>query len=96
MFTQGWLVTAILLSLIGLFARQPVAFLFGQVLLLGAVVSYLSDRFCLWRVEYRRVFAPRRAFYGEEITLAVEVTNRKALPLAWLEAVDELLSLIHI
>lgn len=90
MFTQGWLVIAVLLSLIGLVARQPLVFLFGQVLLLGAAVSYLWDRFCLWGVEYRRVFWPRRAFYGEEITLVVEVTNRKVLPLAWLEAVDEL------
>jgi len=90
MFTQGWLLVAILLTSIGLLLHVPVAFLLGVVLLLGAVTSFLSDRYCLWGVEYHRVFAPRRAFYGEEITLAVEVTNRKVLPLAWLEAVDEL------
>src|SRR3970282_2478252 len=90
MFTQGWLLAAILLSLVGLLIHEPVAFLLGQVLLLGAVTSYLWDRYCLWGVEYRRSFAPRRAFYGEEITLAVEVTNRKILPLAWLETGDEL------
>jgi uncharacterized protein (DUF58 family) len=90
MFTQGWLGLATLLALVGLFAHQPVILLLGAVLLLGAGASYLWDQYCLWRVEYRRTFAPRRAFYGEEITLGVEVTNRKALPLAWLEAVDEL------
>ncbi len=90
MFTQGWLGTAILLVLLGLLVHQPVAFVLGVVLLLGAAASYLWDRYCLWGVEYHRVFSPRRAFYGEEITLSVEVTNRKILPLAWLEAVDEL------
>ncbi|MGH2453474.1 MAG: DUF58 domain-containing protein [bacterium] len=90
MFTQGWLALAALLIVVGLFAHQPVVLLLGAMLALGAAASYLWDRYCLWRVEYRRVFAPRRAFYGEEITLGVEVTNRKALPLAWVETVDEL------
>ena len=90
MFTQGWLGVAILLAALGIFLHQPVAFVLGLVLLLGAAASFLWDRYCLWGVDYHRVFAPRRAFYGEEITLAVEVTNRKVLPLAWLEAVDEL------
>src|SRR3972149_9422307 len=83
MFTQGWLLLAILLTSIGLLLHVPVAFFVGVVLLLGAVTSFLSDRYCLWGVDYHRVFAPRRAFYGEEITLAVEGANRKGLPLAW-------------
>src|SRR3972149_11511906 len=90
MFTQGWLLLAILLTSIGLLLHVPVAFFVGVVLLLGAVTSFLSDRYCLWGVDYHRVFAPRRAFYGEEITLAVEGTNRKVLPLAWLEAGGEI------
>jgi len=90
MFTQGWLGVAFFLALLGLAVHQPIAFVLGLVLLLGASASFLWDRYCLWGVDYHRVFAPRRAFYGEEITLAVEVTNRKVLPLAWLEAVDEL------
>ena len=90
MFSQGWLAVGALLLALGLGAHAGGPFLVGAVLLLGAGASYLSHRFCLERVEFRRTFAPRRAFYGEEITLALEVTNRKLLPLGWLEVTDEL------
>ncbi|HEU5299220.1 MAG TPA: DUF58 domain-containing protein [bacterium] len=90
MYTQGWLLIGWLLLAIGVAARHGFAFLLGGVVLLSAGASYLWDRFCLARVEYRRSFTPRRAFYGETVTLTVEVTNRKILPLAWLEVIDEL------
>lgn len=90
MFTQGWLVIGGLLLILGLAVHGGGPFLIGLVLLLGAGTSFLSHRHCLDRVEFRRAFTPRRAFYGEEITLTLEVTNRKPLPLAWLELTDEL------
>ncbi|HXF82054.1 MAG TPA: DUF58 domain-containing protein [bacterium] len=90
MYTQGWLLIGWLLLLVGLAARSGVAFLLGGAVLLSAGASYLWDRFCLAGVEYRRSFTPRRAFYGETVTLTMEVTNRKILPLAWLEVIDEL------
>ncbi|MGH2347847.1 MAG: DUF58 domain-containing protein [bacterium] len=90
MYSQGWLLIGSLLTVVGLFTRQPVASLLGLAIFLSAGASYLWDRYCLTRVEYRRSFTPRRAFYGETVTLTMEVTNRKALPLAWLEVVDEL------
>lgn len=90
MFTQGWLIVGALLLGLGLAVHSGGPFLVGAVLLLGAGTSYLSHRFCLERVTFRRTFTPRRAFYGEEITLTMEITNRKPLPLAWLEVTDEL------
>ncbi len=90
MFSQGWLVVGILLLVLGLAVHGGGPFLVGAVLLLGAGTSYLSHRHCLDRVEFRRTFTPRRAFYGEDITLTLEVTNRKFLPLSWLEVTDEL------
>jgi len=90
MYTQGWLLIGWLLLAIGLAARHGFAFLLGAVVLCSAGASYLWDRFCLARVEYRRTFTPRRAFYGETVTFTMEVTNRKPLPLAWLEVIDEL------
>jgi uncharacterized protein (DUF58 family) len=90
MYTQGWLIIGWALLIIGVAARHGFAFLLGGVVLLSAGASYLWDRFCLARVEYRRSFTPRRAFYGETVTLTMEVTNRKILPLAWLEVIDEL------
>jgi uncharacterized protein (DUF58 family) len=90
MFSQGWLLVGGLLLAMGLAAHSGGPFLVGAILLLGAGTSYLTHRSCLSRVEVRRRFTPRRAFYGEEITLVLEVTNRKPLPLAWLEVTDEL------
>jgi len=90
MFTQGWLLLAWFLLAVGVATRHAFAFLLGLVVLGSAAASYLWDRYCLARVEYRRTFTPRRAFYGETVTFTMEVTNRKPLPLAWLEVVDEL------
>lgn len=90
MYSQGWLLIGWILVIIGLLARHGFAFLIGFIVLLSAGASYLWDRYCLARVEYRRSFTPRRAFYGETITFTMEVTNRKPLPLAWLEVIDEL------
>lgn len=90
MYTQGWLIIGWVLLIIGVAARHGFAFLLGGVVLLSAGASYLWDRFCLARVDYRRSFTPRRAFHGETVALTLEVTNRKPLPLAWLEAIDEL------
>lgn len=90
MYTQGWLLIGWLLLAVGLITRQALAFLLGAVVLLSAGASYLWDRYALARVEYRRIFTPRRAFYGETVTFTMEVTNRKPLPLAWLEVIDEL------
>jgi uncharacterized protein (DUF58 family) len=90
MFSQGWLLVGGLLLIIGFAVHQGGPFLVGLVLLIGAGASYLSHHHCLDGVEFRRTFVPRRAFYGEDITLTLEVTNRKLLPLSWLEVTDEL------
>ncbi len=89
-FTQGWLVLGAVLLAVGLGVRAGGVVLVGAVLLLGAAVSYVSHRTCLAGVEVRRVLAPRRAFPGEQVVVTLEVTNRKVLPLAWLEVTDEL------
>lgn len=90
MFSQGWLVVGALLVGVGVAVGAGGPFLIGAVVLLGAGLSYLSHRYALEAVEFHRAFGPRRAFYGEDITLTLEVTNRKPIPLAWLEVTDEL------
>ncbi len=90
MYTQGWILLAWFLLILGLATRHALTFVLGLIFFLTAGASYLWDRYCLARVEYRRVFTPRRAFYGETVTFTMEVTNRKPMPLSWLEVVDEL------
>lgn len=89
MFGDLSLFLVLVLLLISIVLRQGL--LFVVTLILGAVVglTWLWDRYCLRGVEYRRQFSERRAFFGEEIELTLEVVNRKPLPLAWLEIEDE-------
>jgi uncharacterized protein (DUF58 family) len=80
----------VLILLVAVVLREPLLFLVALTLLLAAAASRLWARYCLARVEYRRQLSQRRAFFGEEVELTVEVANRKVLPLAWLEVEDEL------
>lgn len=67
---------------------EPLFFLCLSVFLV-AVVARIWERFCLDGVEYRRRLLADRAFFGDSIEVEVEIVNRKALPLAWLEVDDE-------
>ncbi|MFC1906226.1 DUF58 domain-containing protein [Chloroflexota bacterium] len=53
-------------------------------------VARLWNRYCLSRVEYQRRLSTNRVFFGEEIQLEIEVSNRKPLPLPWLRVDDEI------
>jgi uncharacterized protein (DUF58 family) len=80
---------AILLLLIGAFLDVPVAIVLSIVVLLLEVVRAVWARFGLERVTYRRRLERDRMTWGEEIPTAIEVWNRKRMPLAWIRAEDE-------
>ena len=85
---EAWTITALLLLVLALILRQaPLALLGGGLLAASASVG-LWERYALWGVTYARTLGERRAFYGEELLLTVEITNAKLLPLSWLEADD--------
>lgn len=89
MTSEGWLLLfSVLLGLAALL-RQALLFLFAAASLLVALASWAWQRYCFHGVTYRRALSQRRAFFGEEIELVLEVTNRKLLPLPWLEVEDE-------
>jgi len=85
-----WLLIAIIILIISLALRQVPLALISLLFLLTGSVSRLWNRYCLDRVEYRRRLSRNRVFFGEEIVYEVEVTNRKPLPLPWLQIEDEL------
>lgn len=87
-FRQIWLGTGILLLLVGIGISEPVVAAVGALVLLTGCVSQVWSRLSLERVSYRRTLRERRAFVGEEIEVAFSVTNRKALPLPWIEVRD--------
>jgi len=79
---------AILLLLAGAFLDVPVAIVLSIIVLLLEVVRAVWARFGLERVTYRRILERDRMTWGEEIPTAIEVWNRKRMPLAWLRAED--------
>jgi uncharacterized protein (DUF58 family) len=87
--SEGWLFLFVLLLALGAFMRQTLLFVFAAASLLVALASWIWQRYCFHGVTYRRVLSQRRAFFDEEIDLTLEVTNKKLLPLPWLEAEDE-------
>ncbi|MFN8532670.1 MAG: DUF58 domain-containing protein [Dehalococcoidia bacterium] len=89
MITRAYfpLVLLLLVAAVGL-RLFPLALLLALLLISSALATLWISR-SLDRVEYRRHFSQGRAFFGEEIELAVEAVNRKLLPLPWLEIDDE-------
>ena len=89
MITRALVPAVLLLLVLAIGLRlYPLALLLALLLVSSALARLWIDR-ALDRVEYRRSFSQTRAFFGEEIELAVEVVNRKLLPLPWLEVDDE-------
>jgi len=85
-----WLFFAALILIISLATHQVPLVLISLLFLLTGSVSRLWNRFCLHRIEYRRRLSHNQVFFGEEIVFEVEITNRKPLPLPWLQVDDEL------
>jgi uncharacterized protein (DUF58 family) len=72
------------LLLASILLRNGLLFIVGLTLLLAALIAWLWERTCLTGVEYRRELSQRRAFFGEEIELTIEIVNRKLLPVTGL------------
>jgi uncharacterized protein (DUF58 family) len=85
-----WLFIAFLILIISLVTHQVPLVLVSLLFLLTGGVSRLWNRFCLRRVEYKRKLSSNQVFFGEEIVYEIEITNRKPLPLPWLQVDDDL------
>jgi uncharacterized protein (DUF58 family) len=85
-----WLFIAVLILIISLALHQVPLALISLLFILTGAVSRLWNRYCLRRIEYQRRLSQYQVFFGEEIVFEIEVTNRKPLPLPWLQIEDEL------
>lgn len=85
LFRQLWVIIAVLLTLVGIGIREPGVAAVGVLVLLTGGLARAWNRLSLERVEYRRSLPNKRAFVGESIDVTFSVTNRKALPLPWLQ-----------
>src|SRR5829696_10481145 len=83
------ILAASLLVLLGSVLGVPIAILLGTVALLLEVVHAGWARNGLEGVRYRRQLGAGHVAFGDELPLAIEVWNRRRLPLAWLRADDD-------
>ena len=84
-----WFDMAALLIAVGLLVRQRAPFALAACLLTVIPIAWWWKRAALRRLEYERRFDKRRAFPGETFEMTMRITNRKLLPLSWLEVSDQ-------
>jgi uncharacterized repeat protein (TIGR01451 family) len=89
-FTDAWFVLALVLTTVGLLTHRPALVLISALLLTITPISWLWNYLSLKGIRYHRAFSEQRAFVGETVTLTTTVTNRKPLPVGWLQIDDEL------
>jgi uncharacterized protein (DUF58 family) len=87
-YTDAWLVLAVILAGIGLLLDNGFFTTVALSLLVLVGSTWLWSSASLLGLDYTRSFQETRAFQGEEITLTLEVINRKPLPLTWLSIHD--------
>jgi uncharacterized protein (DUF58 family) len=85
-----WFILSLLILLIGLLIRQGPVILIAASLALVEILTRIWERFGLTRVTYQRKLNMSRLFCGEEVQLEIEISNRKPLPLPWIEIEDEI------
>jgi uncharacterized protein (DUF58 family) len=86
---EYWLFLAVVILIISLALQQVALFLIALLFVLTGGASRLWNRYCLHRIEFRRSLSSNKVFFGEEAVYEIEVTNRKPLPLPWIQIEDE-------
>ena len=87
-FSSAWLLLGLLLSLAGLLLQSGFLLATAATLFVVAAFGWGWNSLSLFGLHYRRRFSETRAFLGETIELALEVSNRKLLPVTWLQIMD--------
>jgi uncharacterized protein (DUF58 family) len=95
-FNHAWIYGGLAMVLLGMALRERAISLLGLVPLVTAGGSLLWARYALENVEYSRQLSEDRVFCGDTVTMQIRLTNRKLLPLAWLEVEDSLADRLHI
>lgn len=85
---SGWSVLGLALAVAGALLGAPGLILLGGLTLLSRWLTTLWSRYGLVGVSYERRLGTDRAVWGDEVALDIDVWNRKALPLPWLLADD--------
>jgi uncharacterized protein (DUF58 family) len=90
MIGQLWLFFTFVILILSLITKSAPLFLIALLFFLAGGIARIWDHYSLHRVEYHRHLSSHRVFFGEEVKMEVEVSNRKPLPLPWLQVSDEI------
>ncbi|MEK7777789.1 MAG: DUF58 domain-containing protein, partial [Chloroflexota bacterium] len=85
-----WLFVAVVMVLAGAPLGSAPLLMAGSLILVLAAVSNLWANYSLARVEYHHSLSSYHAFTGEELLFSTRLTNRKFLPLPWVQVTDEI------
>ncbi len=88
MLLKNWAYTLLLVFIIGAVTREPWPVAFSVAAAIVFFVTAFWRRHALERVNYRRKWTYRRGFPQEQLTVHVEIENRKLLPVSWVRATD--------
>ena len=85
-----WVTLFVLLILVGFFSGKGLIIGMGAMGLMVAALSWVWNSLSLEELEYLRKLDRTRVFAGEKVTLQVEISNKKPIPIPRLEIEDEI------
>jgi uncharacterized protein (DUF58 family) len=88
MIKEIWPWFAGIVVIVGVATGNGALAVLGFAVALACGAAVLWSRYSLRRVSYERVIPEDRAFPGEEIPVTLRLSNRKPLPLSWIEVRD--------
>ncbi len=85
-----WVSSAVVMLLIGAALNSAPILLIASLVVVLSLTSKRWADYSLTRVEYVHWLDSSRVFVGEDVHLVTQITNRKFLPLPWVQVYDEL------
>ncbi len=89
MLGGAWLFIVLALLIPTLVLRQPALVMVTIMVIFIGGLARIWAKYLFTRVEYSRRISTRRAFFGDEITIELQATNRKLLPLPWFRIFED-------
>lgn len=90
LLADAWISGSLVLIFAGLVVESTPLIGLGALVIGVGGVARLWTRLSLEEVKYSRKLSERRVFVGEEVTLWLQLANRKLLPVPWLEVRERL------
>ena len=101
-FTSGhfwhdlWIGFFCFVLIVGIFSGQPLIIAFGVMGLAAALLSAGWNKLSLENLIYERNIPTKNTFVGRELSITLSLTNKKPIPLPWVNVNDELSSELHV